>query len=133
MRTNRAYKLGGSIIEMDAATRAQLQTQYLEGIGPDASNMTIQLLQSVEDIPDDFLGESNLYTQLAGALFRLQHLPDLEITIKPGYTVALMDRVVREYIRSWEPDHRRRISGIGYLISQVATLQPYHAYSTALD
>ena len=81
------------------------------------------LLPPPEAIPEAFW-RGNAYTQLAEALFYGLPLAPLLIEFKPGFDADQMQRIVRSHLASFEPKHEHKIAGVGYLISQMATLTP---------
>ncbi len=84
---------------------------------------TTRLLPPPEAIPEAFW-RGNAYTQLAEALFYGLPLAPLLIEFKPGFDADQMQRIVRSHLASFEPKHEHKIAGVGYLISQMATLTP---------
>lgn len=84
---------------------------------------TTRLLPPPEAIPEAFW-RGNAYTQLAEALFYGAPLAPLRIKFKPGFDANQMQRIVRSHLASFEPKHEHKIAGVGYLISQMATLTP---------
>ncbi len=84
---------------------------------------TTRLLPPPEAIPEAFW-RGNAYTQLAEALFYGFPVAPLLIEFKPGFDADQMQRIVRSHLASFEPKHEHKIAGVGYLISQMATLTP---------
>ena len=66
----------------------------------------------------------NLYTQLAEALFDRHPLPPALIEFRHGFDSQQLRRIVLSHLRSFAAKHEHKIAGVGYLISQMATLTP---------
>ena len=80
-----------------------------------------RLLPPPDVIPDAFW-RGNLYTALAESLCQGADLPPLVITLKPGCDPEQLRRIALSHLRSAVPSHAHKIAGVGYLISQMATL-----------
>ena len=82
---------------------------------------TTKLLPPYDAVPDEFK-RGNDYR-----LFADQPPPDGEIVFREGFDVAdapaLLNRVVRAHLRSFEPKHEHKIAGLGYLISRVCEVR----------
>lgn len=89
----------------------------------EAAFSTERLLPAWEDVPKEFR-DGNIYTKLAEAIFYGTTLPVCEIELNPGFTPEGLNRAVRAHLQSFGPKHEHKIVGVGYLIAQVATLQP---------
>lgn len=87
---------------------------------------TTKLLPSYDEVPDEFK-HGNDYTKLLDRLFADQPPPDGEIVFREGfddaYAPALLNRVVRAHLRSFEPKHEHKIAGLGYLLSKVCEVR----------
>ena len=81
---------------------------------------TTKLLPPFDAVPDEFK-RGNDYTKLLDRLFADQPPPEGEIVFREGFddadAPALLNRVVRAHLRSFEPKHEHKIAGLGYLIS----------------
>lgn len=82
---------------------------------------TTKLLPPFEAVPDEFK-RGNDYTRLIEQLFSGRPVPEGEIVFREGFddaeAPALLNRVVRAHLRSFEPQHAHKIAGLGYLMSQ---------------
>lgn len=87
---------------------------------------TSKLLPPYEAVPDEFK-RGNDYTKLLDSMFYDQPLPDGEIVFREGFddadAPALLNRVVRAHLRSFEPKHEHKIAGLGYLLSQACEIR----------
>lgn len=87
---------------------------------------TIKLLPPYESIPDEFK-RGNDYTKLMDCLFAGIPMPEGEIIFREGFddagAPALLNRVVRAHLRSFEPKHEHKIAGLGYLVSQACSVR----------
>lgn len=83
---------------------------------------TVRFLPKWEDIPLEFR-HGNIYTKLAEAIFYDRSLPDGQIDMKPGFKPESLSRAVRAHLKSFSPKHEHKVAGVGFLISQAATLQ----------
>jgi len=87
---------------------------------------TERLLAPWEEIPEEFK-RGNVYTDLASAIFYGNDLPKASMTFLDGFTddgaPKALNRAVRAHLQSWAPKHEHKISGVGYLISKVCSLE----------
>lgn len=83
---------------------------------------TDRLLPAWEEIPSEFR-QGNLYTKLAESIFFGMEMPKCEIEMKDGFEPQALNRAVRAHLQSWGPKHEHKIAGVGYIISQAATLR----------
>lgn len=90
---------------------------------------TTKFLPAADEIPKEFW-RGNAYTKLAEAIFFGRPLPDQEILMKEGVEPALLNKAVRSHLQSYEPKHEHKIAGVGYLIQQLATLEPVRHQAT---
>jgi hypothetical protein len=89
-----------------------------------------RLLSAWDDIPNEFK-RSNIYTQVADALFDNSILPAAEMTFLDGFddeqAPAHLNRCVRAHLQSYGPTHEHKIAGVGYMISKVCRIEPAEA------
>lgn len=85
---------------------------------------TTRLLPALEDIPEEFKSASNPYYSLARTLFYEDPLPEVEIELKDGYSPEVLNKCVRAHLRSHGPEHEHKLSGVAFMMSHMASLQP---------
>lgn len=86
---------------------------------------TIRFLPAIEDIPADFIDNaSNPYVMLTAALALEQDLPDFTIDLHDGLKPEDLNGCVMAHLKSFSPKHEHKISGVAYMISCLATLNP---------
>lgn len=87
---------------------------------------TVKLLPTYEEVPEAFKS-GNSYTKLMDRICSDQPLPGGEIEFRPGFqdpeAPALLNRVVRAHLRSFQPKHQHKIAGLGYLVSLVCEVR----------
>ena len=85
---------------------------------------TDRFLSDWDDIPEEFKSSNSLYVRVAEALAIGMPMPDCNIRIHDGFSPDLVNRVARAHAQSFAHKHEHKIAGVGYLISQMATLEP---------
>lgn len=85
-----------------------------------------RLLPVWDDIPEEFKVGRNVYCKLAASLLYGTELPKLEVTMTDGFTPEVLQRCVQAHLASFEPKHERKMAGVGFMISKMATLTPVH-------
>lgn len=54
-------------------------------------------------------------------------MPEAKVAFNPGFADETvqedMRRAVRAHLKSFEPKHEDKIAGVGFLISQIATIE----------
>ena len=87
---------------------------------------TTKLLQPFEAVPDELI-RGNDYTRLLEHLFSGRPVPEGEVVFREGFddtkAPELLNRVVTDHIRSFEPKHEYKIAGLGYLVSQACEVR----------
>lgn len=82
---------------------------------------TTRLLPAWEDIPEEFR-RGNQYTAICEALFYGDELPDMEMTINPGFDEGKLVCAVLAHLGSFGPKHEHKIAGVGLLLASACTL-----------
>ena len=80
------------------------------------------------DVPEEFKGVSNIYCRLVESWFFGSESPKGNVSFNDGFqydgAVKDMQRVVRAHLKSREPKHEHKISGVGYMLSKIVTITP---------
>lgn len=95
---------------------------------------TTKCLPKEEDIPEAFRGpykgdyKSNVYVQLVDALFCGDPVPNAEMIFLDGFegtkqNPKLLQRFTMAHLRSFEPSHEHKISGIAYMVSLIIRIE----------
>lgn len=88
---------------------------------------TTKLLPPFDEVPETFK-RGNEYTRMLDCMFAGAPLPDANVEFLEGYddpdAPALLARVVQAHLRSFEPKHEHKISGLGYLLSHACLITP---------
>jgi hypothetical protein len=99
----------------------------------DVAFATTRCLPKEEEIPEAFRGayrgdyKSNIYVALVDALFCGEPVPQAAMQFhagfeKTGENPKLLQRFTMAHLRSFEPSHEHKISGIAYMLSLVVTI-----------
>lgn len=96
---------------------------------------TTKCLPAEEEIPEAFRGayradyDSNVYVKLVDALFCGSKVPEGALTFNEGFDSSpegtkKLYRFTMAHLRSFEPNHQHKISGIAYMLSLIVTITP---------
>lgn len=92
---------------------------------------TTRLLPEENQIPkqfwDHYTNTSNVYVELADALFTASPPPEGDLVFNSGFDGSAAGqkrfrRMLDAHLRSFEPDHHHKIAGLAYMIAQVVTI-----------
>lgn len=90
---------------------------------------TTKLLPPYEMIPEEFKEGSggNAYTKLMDCMAAQRPIPEGEVIFRAGFEDAAapqqLMRVIHAHLKSFQPKHEHKISGLGYLVSLVCELK----------
>lgn len=88
---------------------------------------TDKFLPKWEEIPQAFK-KPNIYAKIAEALCLGLIMPEGDLVFHDGFTDEAaakdLDRCVRAHVKSFRPKHEHKIAGVGFMISQVCTIEP---------
>lgn len=92
---------------------------------PELAFGTVRFLPEWTEIPEDFRN-GNAYTDIVERIFFGRPLPDLQMVETPAFDAVTSDAkrdFIMAHLKSFQPKHEHKIAGVGYLFSQLWTLQ----------
>lgn len=87
---------------------------------------TMRFLPEPKDIPEAFYDNANPYAKVAEAIMFGLPMPEGEVTFKEGFQEAFASKgmdFLSAHLQSYGPKHEDKIAGVGYLISQMMTIE----------
>ncbi|ELP6119501.1 TPA: hypothetical protein I7730_00100 [Vibrio vulnificus] len=83
---------------------------------------TTRLLPPMDEIPEEFFSDENIYTKIARAIVLQQAIPNAVISFDKGYEQAAMVKCVEAHAESYSPSHEHKVAGIAYMISLMCAI-----------
>lgn len=87
---------------------------------------TTRLLPGMHQIPREFQSHTG-YEDIAGSIFYGTPMPPGELKFREGFTsddVPAFRKCISAHLRSFDPKHEHKMSGVAYMISCVAEFKP---------
>ncbi|KPM97654.1 hypothetical protein [Vibrio alginolyticus] len=83
---------------------------------------TTRLLPPMDEIPEEFFSDENIYTKISNAMIFQQNMPNGVVLFDKGYEEADMVKCVEAHAESYSPKHEHKVAGVAYMISLMCTI-----------